>query len=194
MKITQILEIWDGPNRKVNRLGNHWGKDGTGSARGDDGYGGWLPDEGDFYMDDNRFDWVQPGRMVNFELPDGAYTGKIVARETDGVKVNFFRGDDYRSITFKNPKNLSLVRTSDLVKDQGTKEFNEKLAKLRGPEPMNIQSEYTPIRVGFKQKDEFKQLARGICKWDGDKKTWLIKSEALTPSLIQQLKNIGVVI
>ena len=52
---------------------------------------------------------------------------------------------------------------------------------------------FVALRVPFAVKDAFKEVAgKGNYAWDGDTKTWKIKSSVLTPEMRQRLGDMGV--
>jgi hypothetical protein len=52
---------------------------------------------------------------------------------------------------------------------------------------------FVAIRVPFAVKDAFKEVAgKGNYAWDGDHKTWKIKTSLLTPQMRQRLGDMGI--
>ncbi len=52
---------------------------------------------------------------------------------------------------------------------------------------------FTPLRVPFAVKDAFKEVAgKGNYAWEGETKTWKIKSSLLTPEMRQRLGDMGI--
>lgn len=56
-----------------------------------------------------------------------------------------------------------------------------------GPDP------FVAVRVPYAMKDAFKEVVgKGKYMWDGDHKTWKVKSSALTPEMRQRLHDMGI--